>query len=783
MLGGRFGNVFFNDAWVLDTETEKWEQLQERCAFSPRAYHTATFVGNEEIWVIGGSDKDVMYGDVHVLNTNTLEWTSPSTKGPAAGKLLGTHAAVVHPLQPNTIMVYGGYGGEESKWLNDLVVLHTDTLEWKVLNPGGPSPAARGYHTMTCVGANVILYGGKGEHGIIGSAHNLSVYNSATNTWVGPRVKGTPPVQRSNHAAALVGESLIVFHGGRNGTERLGDMCALKVTSGHGSQIRLTWHFFTQEPVVMTRGRKRSEDGAAEAQSRRPGGRAAHSLIAEGNATLYLFGGYGGSGVTFDDAYVLRNFAEATEFQESLVREPLRRNDRRFSFPMEEPRTGPIEGWRSAKKPRRPAAGTLDYNVDSTGKEERNADPGVEAPPVRTIVELTETPPLEKDLRTVKEQVNELVTKARSDQDFLKVKEQVSQLVSKSRLDGAELLNELDLHRREVATLQQTVAALSGEIRAKSVGETDTRERNAVLEHNLDVHRQQVSVLNEKLERLTAENASLRSESKVVETEKIDRARERSELMLKISSLEARLADRDREHSKTLQLLGHAESKNAELGRLLDETRKEKKAATLECSELKMKAHKIEVELRNLERTRENFDKDKGGLQNLLADSQIKLERVSGELVAMKESARTLHETVERLAKQLERENTRADALERDRDELRRANTALSSELPQINSARESAEAAAELVRSELRTARVLLERSETESLRLQEAAENARQEMASQHATMKKYEEDARTFRDECERWRKLVSEMVDFEQAQARTLQTHVERIRSVR
>jgi hypothetical protein len=55
------------------------------------------------------------------------------------------------------------------------------------------------------------------------------------------------------------------------------------------------------------------------------------------------------------------------------------------------------------------------------------------------------------------------------------------------------------------------VVALTSEIRAKSVGEMDIWERNAVLEHNLEVHRQQVSTLNEKLERLTAENAGLRS--------------------------------------------------------------------------------------------------------------------------------------------------------------------------------------------------------------------------------------------------------------------------------
>ena len=784
VFGGRNGNIFHNDVWVFDTDTEQWQLLQAHASISPRAYHTATLVADCELWIIGGSDKVTMYGDIHMFNTKTLEWTSPDTRGPLAGRVVGTHAAVVHPLQSRSILVFGGYGGVDSQWLSDLAILHTDSLEWETLSPRGPSPCGRGYHTMICVGHCVIIYGGKGDGGIVSADENLSVYNSATNRWGGVEVKGTAPVQRSNHAAALLGESLVVFHGGRNGSERLKDTCALKVSSGYLGQIRLIWHAIPQEPVTRPRGRKRSDEGA-EALSNNPGGRAAHSLIARGDA-LYVFGGYGGSGVTFDDLYVLRNFAEVTglgDVEEMPTRTPVRRSGRRFSFPVEEPGPGPIEGWRSTKKPRRPAAGTLDYSVDTNDRANHVSAPAPAPAAQELAIDLTETPPLEKDLQKVKEQVNELVSKARSEKDFRKVQEQIKELVTKSRSDVAERLSELEVHRREVANLQQQVAVLTSEIRARSLGETDIRERNAVLEHNLEVHRQQVLTLNERLERLTAENASLKSGCHVLETQKTDRARERSDMISKISSLEERLADRDRELSKTLQMLGTAESNAAEKSRLFDEAKKEKKAATAECSEHRMKAHKMEVELRNLEQARETHDKEKAALHNQLTECKINLERVSGELAAVKESSRTLQDTVDRLAKQLERENSRADALERDRDELRRANATLSSDISQITSSKESAEAAAELVRSELRTARVLLERSETENSRLQEAAENAREHFATQHATLRKYEDDAKSLRDENERLRKLVSEMEEFEQAQARTFQTHVEKIRKAR
>ena len=54
-----------------------------------------------------------------------MQWASPVARGALAGKVRGTHAAVVHPLQPNAILIYGGYGSVESQWLNELAILHT----------------------------------------------------------------------------------------------------------------------------------------------------------------------------------------------------------------------------------------------------------------------------------------------------------------------------------------------------------------------------------------------------------------------------------------------------------------------------------------------------------------------------------------------------------------------------------------------------------------------------------------------------------------------------------
>jgi predicted RNase H-like nuclease (RuvC/YqgF family) len=54
--------------------------------------------------------------------------------------------------------------------------------------------------------------------------------------------------------------------------------------------------------------------------------------------------------------------------------------------------------------------------------------------------------------------------------------------------------------------------------------------------------------------------------------------------------------------------------------------------------------------------------------------------------VLVKESTRALQETVERLAKQLERENSKVDSLEQEREELRRSNSILTAELSKVGS-------------------------------------------------------------------------------------------------
>jgi chromosome segregation ATPase len=100
-------------------------------------------------------------------------------------------------------------------------------------------------------------------------------------------------------------------------------------------------------------------------------------------------------------------------------------------------------------------------------------------------------------------------------------------------------------------------------------------------------------------------------------------------------------------------------------------------------------------------------------------------------------------------------ENSKVDSLEQEREELRRSNSTLTAELSKVTTARNAAEADVELVRSELRTTRALLEHSEGEVSRLKEGGEQAREHIATLHTSLSKSEEDLKLQREDNNRWR----------------------------
>eukprot|EP00271_Cylindrocystis_brebissonii_P005040 TRINITY_DN16990_c0_g1_i1.p1 TRINITY_DN16990_c0_g1~~TRINITY_DN16990_c0_g1_i1.p1 ORF type:complete len:1239 (+),score=199.81 TRINITY_DN16990_c0_g1_i1:170-3718(+) len=238
-----------------------------------------------------------------------------------------------------------------------MAVLNTDTLTWTSVSPKGCIPAARGYHTVSALGTQCVLYGGKGKHGVVKDA--VSVYDAVSNTWTSPKVEGSPPTPRSNHAAAVLG-TLLIIHGGRSShradgsMKRLSDMHALQARAGGaGGQPILHWSRVqvdgpTSGTDADTLGResgaavpgkpdkskgskkKRKAEPAKQAPAKPRGGkegRAGHQVVAR-RGSLYVIAGYSGNGVTLQDVHVMRHFPDLVRDSRSplpaaILRDPL----------------------------------------------------------------------------------------------------------------------------------------------------------------------------------------------------------------------------------------------------------------------------------------------------------------------------------------------------------------------------------------------------------------------------------------------------------------------------
>lgn len=220
------------------------------------------------------------------------------------------HAADAHPLDKSCILVYGGYGsgGEQYRWLNDLVVIRTTSCEVErlvVSGPAGSLPPPRGYHTLTTLGGRCYVVGGRTEAAALPPKHFLAVFDAKSNAWLPHvRVEGLQPEARSSHRAVAL-EDRIVYYGGtaRDPTagggdkaahERLDDVFSLLVLQqaqalggGGGGSGRLAWSDCDAPPPPRSSVAPGSDRSS-------PSGRSAHSLSLVGSS-IYVLCGYAGA--------------------------------------------------------------------------------------------------------------------------------------------------------------------------------------------------------------------------------------------------------------------------------------------------------------------------------------------------------------------------------------------------------------------------------------------------------------------------------------------------------
>eukprot|EP01132_Coremiostelium_polycephalum_P001517 gene1517-1910_t len=210
VFGGSDVNDKFNDLMIFDTKTLFWSKPitngAEGCIPNPHRAHSATLV-DHRLFIFGGGDGPNYFKDLYILDTNTLTWTKPVTNGNGPGPRRAHTANLVG----KTIYIFGG--GDGNKALNEVYALDTETLNWTFIKATGTLPGSRGYHSSVLFNGKIgVLGGSDGEE----CFSDFYLFDPSTTTWTRNNVTNPSPLL--SQSCVTIGKTIVVF-GGHNASD------------------------------------------------------------------------------------------------------------------------------------------------------------------------------------------------------------------------------------------------------------------------------------------------------------------------------------------------------------------------------------------------------------------------------------------------------------------------------------------------------------------------------------------------------------------------------------
>eukprot|EP01087_Luapelamoeba_hula_P022259 TRINITY_DN7935_c0_g2_i1.p1 TRINITY_DN7935_c0_g2~~TRINITY_DN7935_c0_g2_i1.p1 ORF type:complete len:906 (-),score=187.75 TRINITY_DN7935_c0_g2_i1:160-2877(-) len=122
VFGGFNGRKYFNDLFCYDTETSTWRELPTTGrAPAPRSGHSCTVIRDFMIVFGGCASNSNFLNDVSVLDLETLEWQQASVKGPS---LLARFRHTATLVGQSEVYIFGGSGS--GVLFSDMAIMHFD---------------------------------------------------------------------------------------------------------------------------------------------------------------------------------------------------------------------------------------------------------------------------------------------------------------------------------------------------------------------------------------------------------------------------------------------------------------------------------------------------------------------------------------------------------------------------------------------------------------------------------------------------------------------------------
>ncbi|XP_018469482.1 uncharacterized protein LOC108841201 [Raphanus sativus] len=262
VFGGTDGKDYLNDLHVLDTSSHTWQCFEVR-GEEPytREAHSATLLG-KYIFIFGGCgkvpglDDEVFYNDLYILDTETITWQRALTTGTRPFERDGHTCSTWN----KKIIVLGGehFDGD---YLSDVHVLDTATFAWKQLKTSGEVLTPRGGHVTVAIESKLFVFGGFADTQNL--YNDLYVLDLETCVWSKIAMEEGPSA-RFSAAAACLGPykaGSFFFFGGCNNLEPLDDIYYLHTDGVYETPGRLSsnrHHSSVQTEGPSSSSRKRT---------------------------------------------------------------------------------------------------------------------------------------------------------------------------------------------------------------------------------------------------------------------------------------------------------------------------------------------------------------------------------------------------------------------------------------------------------------------------------------------------------------------------------------------
>ena len=122
---------------------------------------------------------------------------------------------------------------------SDVHVFDVGAGTWRRMQPAGEPPSPRAAHAAAAVGNMVVVQGGIGPAGLAaGDLHVLDL-SPATPRWHRVVVQGPGPGARYAHVLALLGQRFLIVIGGNDGRNTLDDIWALDTATKPYAWLRV----------------------------------------------------------------------------------------------------------------------------------------------------------------------------------------------------------------------------------------------------------------------------------------------------------------------------------------------------------------------------------------------------------------------------------------------------------------------------------------------------------------------------------------------------------------